>query len=427
MCCLLFVLLVIPAFAGQVVVDLAEPVANTGGKEMVAEMPISFTPSRGETLKYDDGVFNNGIGISSSGDPFDPLDWQTYGWATYFVLNEFGITGSRKVGALMVYVWNVTTATDFRLYVWRNIENPPNTLRPWSHFTEFPYDSLSIDLPPPMTWGVWDLSAENIVLPDTFWVGICYNEIAVGSASWFIGVNQNLSDDHTQVNLGGGPSGWGPTIDFPYPYGIRAVVEKFSLDVAPVALNIDTLISIGTYSVGANVKNFGLNTASSFDVTCEIEPGGYSSTETISSLAPDDSVLAIFSPDFTFGEGIYTVTVYTQLAGDENPYNDTLEREIVAVGIAEGGETTPKAFMFRTPTIINNGQVNIELTLPIATTVELAVYDALGRLRETLVSKRFSAGDHTVNVQLNLPTGVYFYSLKTRLGENVVEKFLLVK
>ncbi|KPJ72267.1 hypothetical protein AMJ52_06850, partial [candidate division TA06 bacterium DG_78] len=74
--------------------------------------PVSFTPSWGETFQYDNGVFNNGIGINSSDDPFDPLDWQTYGWATYFLLHEFGITTTRKVSALMVYPWNII-ATDF--------------------------------------------------------------------------------------------------------------------------------------------------------------------------------------------------------------------------------------------------------------------------------------------------------------------------
>jgi hypothetical protein len=416
-------MVVIPVFAGQVVADLAEPVSHT---DVLGEMPVSFTPSRGETLKYDNGVFNNGIGINSSGDPFDPADWQTYGWATYFVLHEFGITTTRKVTALMVYPWNIVTATDFRLYVWRNVENPPGTLRPWSHYVEFPYCSLHVPLPPVQTWGTFDISVENVILPDTFWVGVCYNEIAVGTASWFLGVNQNLSDSHTYINLNGGPSGWQPTSSYPYPYGVRVIVEELLFDVGPLSIDLDTIIPIGAHSPQATVKNFGANTATSFDVTCEIEPGGYSSTETVTDLEPGDSIQLTFTPDFTFEENTYTVTVYTDLSGDEYSDNDTLTKEIVATGLTENGDAIPEAFLFRAPTI-SSRYATIQFALPQATTVDLVVYDVLGRKRGTLVSERLSAGFHSINTEFTFPAGIYFYRMETGVGDEVVQKFILVE
>jgi hypothetical protein len=418
----MFIVVVIPVFAGQGVADLAESVSNT---EIIGEMPVSFMPSRGETLKYDNGVFNNGIGINSSGDPFDPLDWQTYGWATYFVLHEFGITETRKVIALMVYPWNIVTATDFRLYVWRNVEVPPGVLRPWSHYVEFPYCSLHVPLPPAQTWGTFDISADNVILPDTFWVGVCYNEITVGSASWFLGVNQNLSDDHTYINLNGGPSGWQPTSSYPYPYGVRVIVEQLLFDVGPLSIDLDTIIPIGAHSPQATVKNFGANTATSFDVTCEIEPGGYSSTQTVNDLEPGDSTQLTFTPDFTFEENTYTVTVFTDLPEDEYPDNDTLVKEVVATGLSEDGAAAPQTFMFRAPTITSR-YATIQFTLPQATTVDLMIYDALGRQRETLVSEKLSVGTHRIDTQLNLPAGIYFYHVKTGAGKKVVQKFILI-
>jgi hypothetical protein len=417
---LLIIVVITPVFAGQVVADLAESVSST---EIIGEMPVSFTPSRGETLKYDNGVFNNGIGIH--GPASIPLDWQTYGWATYFVLHEFGITTTTKVSALMVYPWNIITATDFRLYVWRNVEVPPGILRPWSHFVEFPYCSLHVPLPPAQTWGTFDISSENVILPDTFWVGVCYNEITDPNASWYLGVNQNLSDNHTYVNLGGGPSAWEPTSDFPYPYGVRVIVEELLFDVGPLSIDLDTLIFPGAHSPQATVKNFGANTAT-FDVTCEIDPGGYSSTETVTDLAAGDSIQVTFTPDFTFAENTYTVAVFTDLSGDENPGNDTLTKDIVVTGISEGGEAIPEIFLFRAPTI-NTGYATIQFALPQATTVALTVYDALGRLRATLVSERCAAGTHSIDTQFNFPAGIYFYHMNAGTGEKVVQKFILVE
>jgi hypothetical protein len=326
---------------------------------------------------------------------------------------------------LMVYPWNIVTATDFRLYIWRNVEVPPGVLRPWSHYVEFPYCSLHVPLPSVQTWGTFDISAENVILPDTFWVGVCYNEITVGTASWFLGVNQNMSDNHTYINLNGGPSGWEPTSTYPYPYGVRVIVEELLFDVGPLSIDLDSIIPLGAHTPQATVKNFGANTATSFDITCTIEPGGYSSTEAVSDLEPGDSVQVSFTPDFTFEENTYTVTVFTDLSGDEYPDNDTLVKEVVATGIAEGGEAIPGTFMFNAPTI-TSGYTTIQFALPQATIVNLRVYDALGRVRETLISGKLSAGTHRIDADLAYPAGIYFYHMKTGTGENVVQKFIFV-
>jgi hypothetical protein len=102
------------------------------------------------------------------------------------------------------------------------------------------------------------------------------------------------------------------------------------LDVSTISIDIDSPLPEGTIlSPQATVKNFGDNTET-FDVTCEIEGGItiYTSTETATDLVPGDSIQVTFSPDFAFETGLYTVKVYTQLAGDENPVNDTLEKVI---------------------------------------------------------------------------------------------------
>jgi YD repeat-containing protein len=201
-------------------------------------------------------------------------------------------------------------------------------------------------------------------------------------------------------------------------------------DVAPVSIDIDTLLAEGTtLSPQATVTNFGINTET-FSVTCLINPSDppYNSTVPDVDLAAGDSLQVTFSPDFTFESGSYTVTIYTQLVDDERPENDTLE-EVIATydpGIVEESTDTPKVFSFSVATI-SNGRDNIVFALPEATKADLLVYDVLGRLSKTLISQKFSAGTHNIPVELDLPAGVYFYNLKTESGRNVVKKFLLIE
>jgi len=97
----------------------------------------------------------------------------------------------------------------------------------------------------------------------------------------------------------------------------------------------------------------------------------------------------------------------------------------LATFVAEEDLGTPEAFKFRTPTL-SRGKAEIELILPEATKVDLLIYDTVGRLCMRLVSKRFSAGTHSLNINLALPSGVYFYNLKTESGRDIITKFLLV-
>ncbi|GAH10069.1 unnamed protein product, partial [marine sediment metagenome] len=95
-------------------------------------------------------------------------------------------------------------------------------------------------------------------------------------------------------------------------------------NVGPLSIDIPPIVPLDTTIFPhATVKNFGLNTET-FNVTCTIDPGAYSST-TVSYLTPGESILVTFADPFTFFEGgSYTVTVYTRLLADENPGNDTL-------------------------------------------------------------------------------------------------------
>jgi hypothetical protein len=199
-------------------------------------------------------------------------------------------------------------------------------------------------------------------------------------------------------------------------------------DVGMVSINMPLIVPQDTtLNPQATVENMG-TLSESFWVICEIEPGGYFHYQEVSDLAPGDSTQTIFDDPFTFASGSYTVTIYTQLEVDENPTNDTLEKVIETYnpGIAEGSLDIPQVLTFSAPTITKK-RSEINLALPQATKVNLIVYDVLGRFTETIASKRFSAGTHKIGINLDLPAGIYFYSLKTASGDAVIKKFLLIE
>ncbi|KPJ70532.1 hypothetical protein AMJ52_09835 [candidate division TA06 bacterium DG_78] len=191
-----------------------------------------------------------------------------------------------------------------------------------------------------------------------------------------------------------------------------------SIDI-PLTLPLDT-----TLYPQVTVTNPGTITKP-FNVMCEIDPGAYVSTDSVYDLTPKHSMQITFPDSFTFESGFYTITAYTVLVGDENPTNDTLEEVVEATSIAESNPIIPLNVTIHTPTI-STGKTKIEFTLPEATNVDLLVYDAIGRLRRTLISDRFSAGTHTLHIDLNLSAGVYFYNLKTESG-TITKKFLRVE
>lgn len=74
-----------------------------------------------------------------------------------------------------------------------------------------------------------------------------------------------------------------------------------------------------------------------------------------------------------------------------------------------------------------NPSTNINFTLPIASDVQLTVFNLLGQKVATLVSERRAAGNHTVRFDArSLSSGIYFYQLQA--GEfNLQRKMTLIK
>jgi ligand-binding sensor domain-containing protein len=74
-----------------------------------------------------------------------------------------------------------------------------------------------------------------------------------------------------------------------------------------------------------------------------------------------------------------------------------------------------------------NPTTTIEFDIPERTNVKLTIYDILGREVETLIDKELEPGKYKINFNAtNLPSGVYFYTLKTPKSIQT-KKMLLIK
>lgn len=89
-------------------------------------------------------------------------------------------------------------------------------------------------------------------------------------------------------------------------------------DVATSSIDMSAVNNPDVILPKATVSNVGLNTET-FPVTMTI--GTYTSTQTVTDLAPGASVQVTFDP-WNPPLGVYTVDVCTQLAGDLDPTND---------------------------------------------------------------------------------------------------------
>ncbi|MFH0866050.1 MAG: choice-of-anchor J domain-containing protein [Bacteroidota bacterium] len=104
-------------------------------------------------------------------------------------------------------------------------------------------------------------------------------------------------------------------------------------DVGSVSIDISNGLP-GTIIPKGTVKNFGTLTQT-FTATLLITPGAYTSTQTITSLAPGVSQQVTFTPNWNPTVGTYTATLYTTLpGGDANTSNDTIVKTITIIDIA---------------------------------------------------------------------------------------------
>ena len=215
---LLVVSIVIPLFAGQM---------TNGVMNKNTEKESTFLAWRGDTLKYDAGTFDDGLAWYTSSGQSDPHEDSTWGTATYFILSEFGQSNPAKlVSVSLCWYGFANPEYNFRLYVW---SNNGSTLEPKSQGPHL-YRDLEAELHDVQyEFKEFDLSAQNIALPDTFWIGVCGNHFGPDAANsdWSLAFDKSTDDSHTYCNDMDDDKEWFPASEwsFAFAYGIRVLVE----------------------------------------------------------------------------------------------------------------------------------------------------------------------------------------------------------
>jgi len=101
---------------------------------------------------------------------------------------------------------------------------------------------------------------------------------------------------------------------------------------------------------------------------------------------------------------------------------------IIPVEVKEKSNEIPTKFaLYQNYPNPFNPTTTIEFDIPERTNVKLIIYDILGREVETLVNKELEPGKYKINfTATNLPSGVYFYTLRTPKFTKT-NKMLLIK
>ncbi len=157
-------------------------------------------------------------------------------------------------------------------------------------------------------------------------------------------------------------------------------VRVTNVGVTAIIAPTDTVDSGVVVTPQASIRNYGTD-AASFAVTMAIG-AGYANTQTITSLAPGDSIEVSFA-DWTAGpRGTHAVRCSTSLTGDQNHGNDTLSgtvtvrvKDVGVVGINKpAGTYGPRQIVTPTATVRNYG------SLPVAFEVWMLLTDPTGAL-----------------------------------------------
>jgi ligand-binding sensor domain-containing protein len=100
---------------------------------------------------------------------------------------------------------------------------------------------------------------------------------------------------------------------------------------------------------------------------------------------------------------------------------------ILPVEVKETSEIPSKFTLYQNYPNPFNPSTTIEFDIPERTNVKLVIYDILGREIETLIDKELEPGKYKINfTATNLPSGVYFYTLRTPKFTKT-NKMLLIK
>ncbi|MBV6478393.1 MAG: hypothetical protein HGGPFJEG_01147 [Ignavibacteria bacterium] len=246
------------------------------------------------------------------------------GPATGYVAANFQVvTGANDIDSWLVLPKQNVSVGDSLFFYNRGGEDtgPPPT---WPDSIRVMYSTVGDSTPEAATWVELGRFEANV---NGVWQ-------KYGFAAPTAGTNARFAIRYAVVD--GGPSGLNSnytgfdalTIEAPpiaADVGVESITDPTGTIVLPTAAVTPTAV----------IKNFGTS-PQSFNVTMTINPGGYSSTQTVTSLGAGASINVDFA-SHSPSAGVKTVRVYSQLASDGNRLNDTVQTTYSAYNPHYGG------------------------------------------------------------------------------------------
>ena len=140
-------------------------------------------------------------------------------------------------------------------------------------------------------------------------------------------------------------------------------------------------------------------------------------------LDPNDVTVHLLTSNHQNGDYTLTVNRIQDLAGNQIAANSRMNYSVTSSNSDPnpGGDTVPTNFtLFQNYPNPFNPETEIRFYLERTRRIELKVYNPLGQVVKTLVRDEMQTGFHTVvwdgsnNAGIQMPTGVYIYSLEVR-------------
>lgn len=317
-----FLALALATVPGHQPADVPELSLSPTGTLPSVQPELILLPSDNpdETLHWD-GPNANGIGLTNGG--------------TYYGAARFTPTSTCTLKAALHFQRQPSNAE------WIFIFGEGTDTTPGPVIESMPYTVTDT-----MVWKRTNTSRSPIITAGTdFWVAVRITH-AAGRFPLGVDAGPMVRDRGGFISTGGGRWQQLPDVNpqLNYNWNIRAIIASVPGAAHDVGVSRiiapGTSINPGSYQPIARVTNFGTNPESNIPVTCWIDSGAtriYNQTVTLPGpLQPGARAQVTFPVWNTGPSGArYTITMFTSLAGDLVPANDTMRQPVsIATGQA---------------------------------------------------------------------------------------------
>jgi hypothetical protein len=267
------------------------------------------------------------------------------------------------------------------------------------------YPEMDVDLSGGARNGwIYIVTAEKNLAPAGSDADVVFHKSTDGGASWSAGIRVN------QDPINNGKVQFFPIMSVDQNGGINVVYydNRNSASGDSVEMYLSRSIDGGNIWNDYKISDhkFKPKTASGFG------PGLWG--DNIGMTTANNKLFPVWMDDYNSNAGVYQV--WTAII------------DLTTIGVQQVGTEIPKSFSLKQnfPNPFNP-ETRILFSVPKESSVQLTIYDALGREIEKLVQEKLNPGSYSVSwIASTHPSGVYYYELKTD-SYTETKKMVLVK